>query len=90
VVDTGQDATLRRVTPKERNKSKQSATGPSVEVEMERLQLDREDRYHKYRLWASALQGARIALWIVSTWVPLQVVERMAGDISGKQTHFDV
>jgi hypothetical protein len=78
------------VTSKERSKGREPATGTQTEVERERLQLEREDRYHKYRLWASALEGLKIAVWIISAWLPLRVLGETAGDISGKETHFEV
>lgn len=58
------------------------------QIEIERIRLKREERYHKFTLWTSSIQGVRVALWIVSAWVPLQVVRDMVGDVSGKQTNF--
>ena len=42
----------------------------------------------RFKLLDTSLRGARICLWIVTAAVPLQVVERIARDIAGKQTSF--
>jgi hypothetical protein len=35
-----------------------------------------------------AVGGLKVAAWILVSWVPLQLIERMARDIAGKSTNF--
>src|SRR5206468_596042 len=38
--------------------------------------------------WGQIYNGIKVAIWIVTTWVPLQVIEKITRDIAGKDTKF--
>src|SRR5262245_3832988 len=74
---------------------KRSDDEGSHAVEIERLKAAQEQaklrsRQLKYQLWERVADGFRAGIWIVSSWVPLQVVTEIAHEVSGKDTNFNM
>lgn len=51
--------------------------------------LKLEERRSVFRILESVAQTIKVAVWIATSWIPLQPLERMVHDLSGKTTQFN-
>ncbi len=70
-----------RRTPKATPRKRQSSQPSKQDMAIEAMRL-------KYQVIVRLVDGFRVGIWIISSFVPLTIIEKISRNIAGKQTNF--
>ncbi|MDY7086396.1 MAG: hypothetical protein SYR96_14950 [Actinomycetota bacterium] len=64
--------------------------GESLRLRLAVLENERQIAFQRFRLWIHVIESARVALWILASWLPLLTIERIIQETAGDNSSLGV